>query len=311
MANRTWLAPAVYVTLQRNGNLAQIPCPVREYLTFIHHRNHERNSRLQAQLIEAIAALNERSIVPILLKGAVKIFNADGASLGSRMLSDLDICISPLEKFETKDVLMSLGYRDLGNGREFGRDQDVGAIELHDRPNARSRKYLSHDLSASSSTVEVSGALAKIPTQTARAIHLIVHDMIKDGDYWSLRMDLRHLLDLVELVNSPDGIDWEQVQQVMSDKTARNALVVQAKALEDLFGVEIPHALRAGVAASLVHVGRLFAASPGRTGSVTRLIGNISRGLNRIGDGFAGSVGGSFPQKVYRRITSVGKGPRL
>ena len=98
---------------------------------------------------------------------------------------------------------------------------------------------------------------------------------------------------------------------VMSDKAGRNALVLQARALEDLFGVEIPSDLRAGPIAEFRHFCRLCSASPGPPGSAARLVGNISRGLNRFGDNFSWRSGWSAPQKVYRRITFAGKGSRL
>ena len=165
IANRGWLVPALYVSLKRNGLLAEIPDKVRHYLAFLHDRNHERNRRLRSQLLEAIIALNARSIQPTPLKGAVNLFTADAENLGARMLSDLDISIAPCEVDETKAVLTSLGYQNLGNGREFGREQDVGAIELHDRPNPRSMKYMSQDLRASSPTMEQDGALAQFPAR--------------------------------------------------------------------------------------------------------------------------------------------------
>ena len=123
-------------------------------------------------------------------------------------------------------------------------------------------------------------------------------------------MDIRHLQDLAELASSPEGIDWEQLRAVMADRTGRKALIVQAKALEDLFGVPIPPELHAGRTARLRHVGRLIAASQGSTGSAARLIGNASRGLNRLGAAYAWKNGLKFPQKVYRRLASPGKGAR-
>ena len=311
LANRAWLSPALYVDLKRNGRLSETPKPVRDYLELLHERNHERNRRLRAQLLDATAALNRRGVEPILLKGAVSLFKADDESLGSRMLSDLDIHIRPLEMLETKAVLQSLGYRDLGSGREFGRDQDVGVIELHDGPNPRSAKYLSNDLRSSSTKMELAGALAWIPNPTAQALHLIVHDMIKDGDYWSLRLELRHLRELANLASSPGGIHWEQLRMLMSDKIGRKALILQAKALEELFDVEIPGDLRAGPVVTFRHFCRLCSASPGPTGSAARLVGNISRGLNRLGASFSWKSAWRIPQKAYRRITFAGKGSRF
>ena len=310
VANRGWLGPALFVALRRADRLDAIPPPVREYLAFLHERNGERNRRLRGQLIEAIGALNSAAIEPILLKGAINLFTGADEDLGTRMISDLDLSINPHEMAPAKAVLGALGYGSR-NARELVRMRDVGVIELHDRPSARSGQYLSGDLRDSSRKAARDGAVARIPSATARALHLIVHDMIKERDYWSLRIDLRHLHDLAGLARSDDGIDWPQLAALLSNRTARGALVLQARAIEDLFGVQIPPDLRAGRRAELRHWARLLCASRGRLASAARLIGNLSRGLNEIGEGYAWRGGWNFSQKIWRRLAARGSGSRV
>ena len=154
IANRAWLGPALYVALRRNAQLNEIPPPVRDYLSFLHDRNCERNRRLREQLLEAISTLNDHNIEPILLKGAVNLFAADADELGARMISDLDLSIAPLEMAGARSALTALGYQNV-NVREMARPHDVGVIELHDRPSARSAPYLSN---RASSLISPSGA---------------------------------------------------------------------------------------------------------------------------------------------------------
>ena len=311
VANHGWLGPALYVALGRADRLDEVPVPVRDYLSFLHDRNRERNQRLRAQLLEATRALNAASIEPILLKGAIHLFSAAPDELGSRMTSDLDISIAPEEMAPAKAVLMALGYFRFGADRELARADDAGVIELHDRPSARSARYLSIDLRAVSTTAALDGATVRIPSATARALHLIVHDMIKERDYWSFRIDLRHLHDLSGLARSGQGIDWHRLRALLSDRTARGALIVQARALEDLFDVHIPPDLRPDWRAELRHRARLMGASRGPHASAARLLGNLSRGIHEMSEGYAWGGGWVFSQKVYRRLAARGTGSRV
>lgn len=310
IANRAWLGPALYVALKRNAQLNQIPTSVRDYLSFLNDRNCERNRRLRGQLLEAISALNVQNVEPILLKGAVNLFTAEAEELGARMISDLDLSIAPFEMAGARSALAALGYQDV-NAREMARPNDAGVVELHDRPSARSAPYLSDDLRASSRGEERDGAVARIPCATSRALHLIVHDMIKEQDYWSLKIELRHLQDLAELARSREGIDWKQLCAVLSDETARDALILQAAALEDLFGIDIPRDLHPGRRARLRHEARLVGVSGGIFGSVARLIGEVSRGLHRMEEGYTWRSGFNFTQQVYRRLRIPSKNSRL
>ena len=311
VANRGWLCPALYLSLRRAGVLKSIPAPAREYLSFIHQRNRERNRRLQAQLVEAVIALNRVAIEPVLLKGAVHLFTAGDEELGSRMISDLDVCIRPEERIDARAALEAIGYSRFAGERQMARPTDVAVVEFHDRPSARSAPYLRSDLRACSPRTVRNGAVARIPTPTARALHLIVHDMIKEGDYSSFRIDLRHLQDLSELARSGDGIDWKQLCDVLSDRSARSALVVQSRAVQDLYGVETIPALRPTRGEEYRHIARLVCADRGPAASILRFAGNLSSGFRRIRHGYQWRGGRKFAQQVYRKLTQDAVGSRL
>ena len=310
IANRGWLGPALYVALRRAERLDEIPPPVRDYLSFLHDRNCERNRRLRAQLLEAIRLMNAAAIEPILLKGAIHLFAVDDEELGSRMMSDLDICIAPAEMTRAMLALASMGYTSSVD-HEMERPDDVGIIEFHDQPSGRSAPYLSDDLGACSRRAERDGVVARIPSATARALHLIVHDMIKEGDYWSFRIDVRHLHDLATLARSGGGLDWQQLCASLPVGAARQALMVQARALEDLFGVQIPPSMRPSRRADLRHMARMLCTSRGRSASVVRLIGNLSLGVQRFREGSEWLGGWKFTQQVYNRLAGRSAGPRI
>lgn len=310
-ANRGWLVPALYVALRKQNCIDAVPEPVRDYLALLHDRNAERNRRLRAQLSEAVGALNRKGIEPILLKGGVSLFTAPDDSLGARMLSDLDINLEPSEMRTAKDALAELGYRERAIPRELGRPQDVGEIELHDRPSRRSAAYLKGDLRAWTSVMEKDGATARIPDPTARALHLIVHDMIKEGDYWRLRIDLRHLHDLAELARAPEGVDWRRLRDALSSEPARAALELQAIALADLYRVSVPGDLIRGLLTRLRHSARLATATQGLAGYLSRAAGNLSWGLHRLRDDYSWEGAGKLMRRARGVFLMPAKGSRL
>ena len=311
IANRGWLTPALYVAFERKDCLGQIPGGVRDYLALLHDRNAERNRRLRAQLIEALRAMNAVGIEPILLKGAIKLFCGDGASIRSRMISDLDINIAPDQVSDVKKALSQLGYGETDNPRELGRSEDVGVIELHDRPNVRSARYLTGDFGTSAPAVEREGVKARVPSQTAQATHLIVHDMIKEGDYWRLGINLRHLHDLAHLERSTDGIDWHRIATILCDDLGKGALAMQLLALHDLFGLETPIQLRGGPIGRLRHKARLQAVELNTTGSLIRMSGKLAWGFHRFRESYTWQGWRDLTRRVHLRLVSSTKGSTI
>lgn len=310
-ANRGWLGPALYVALRRSGRHGDIPPSVLSYLELLHDRNRERNRRLRAQVLEAARAMNARGVQPVLLKGAIHLVSVPDEAFGARMISDLDIAISPAEMTDARAALKGLGYADSRTIHEMGRPQDVGEIELHDRPGPRSARYLSGDLKGSSAVVEQEGALLFVPSATSQALHLVVHDMIKDGDYWDFGIDLRHLHDLAELARSPAGIDWRRLRAALSDRTARRALQVQATALRDLFGTQVPDDLCGGGLIRVKHEARLLAGTQGIIGSPARVVGDLSLAIGRIANGESWRGMRDFARRLSRLLGEPKKGSRL
>ena len=287
IANRGWLAPALYRALERSGALRDVPADPRDYLALLHDSNLKRNQRLKSQLLEAIAALNGNGVQPVLLKGAVHLLSRPDEDLGERMISDLDISIDLDELARARAALLPLGYRNAPSERELGRPDDVGLLELHMRASGRSARYLTSDLKSSSRRVDQGEAVAWIPSSEDRALHLIVHDMIKEGDLWRLRLDLRHLKDLAVLARSPEGVRWDRLRSMLPDRTGRLALDLQLLMLRDVFGVPIGSGDLERGTARFLHKARLLAISDSRAGVAGRAVGNLWWGVHRICNGYS------------------------
>lgn len=243
VASRCWMTPALFVALDGCGGLSGLPADARDYLAFIHDRNRQRNLLLRGQLLEAVAALNRSGIQPILLKGAAILFSAPDGKLGARMMSDLDLLVEDADGPVANAALAGLGYHAAEGPHELWRPQDAGMLELH---RAGTVSGLDGPLvmdTANFSSVPCDATRARLPSPTLRALNLIVHDQIKDGDYWRGTIDLRHLHDLAELAQTPQGIDWLFLSRLMRGRLRRNALETQLLALRELFDVPIPDGL--------------------------------------------------------------------
>ena len=265
MANRCWLAPALHVALLRSGNVDEVPADVRDYLALLHTRNRARNGKLLGQIAETVAALNRAGVEPMLLKGAAILAAAPDDLLGARMMRDIDLLVAEAEIPATTECLAGLGYRLLSRPvvprhdyGEFGRPQDVGALDLHLRPPGPPQFHRRDVLDGDATTIACGGGRVRVPSPTIQALHLIVHDQILEGDYLRGRLDLRHLHDLAMLAGTASGIDWRRLVSMMPTRSARNALETQAVTLSRLFGVSVPASLLGRLVPRLQHRRRLF-----------------------------------------------------
>src|SRR4051812_43313834 len=89
-ANEHLVSPALGDALARQ-DLVRVPDDLGAYLRLIHDRNLERNTRLRAQALEAVAALNAIGIEPVLLKGVCVLLTEPNERRGLRMISDIDL----------------------------------------------------------------------------------------------------------------------------------------------------------------------------------------------------------------------------
>ncbi|MDX8445276.1 nucleotidyltransferase family protein [Mesorhizobium captivum] len=298
LANRTLVTPDLFSSLLRAGQISRLPRDVRKYLRFVHASNRERNLRLRAQLREAVAALNRRGIVPLLLKGAVPLFLSPTGRVPSRMTSDLDLAVEPAEETIARACLEELGYVEIAGARGMLRQQDAGMLEL--RP-SRGNGFEPPKL------VRRNGLRVNIPSVRSRALHWIVHDLLKEGDYWRGRIDLRHLHDLARLAESED-LDWTALQASMADRGARNALDTQLLALQHFFGTNIPAKCAQRPMIRFQHWRRVFTATHPIIGAPLRLVGNLTWGAWRFsrGDGLARRGSIDLARRIARKLSNPG-----
>lgn len=252
LANQTLTTPALMEFTKRFPKF--VPEEVARYVEEIFARNLLRNDRLVVQLNEAVAALNQRGVTPILLKGAATLALKDRTAAASRLISDLDILVSPNESDAALKCLLALGYRIHYQAPpsaakwyvDLERQQDVGMVDLQRSLPGHPFFYCSHgDVRQYCTLIKNEHGSVYIPNPTYQALMLVIHDEFQDSDYWVGSFDLRHLLDLRELVNAPEGLDWRMLARLAPSRLMRNAVETQLMALFVLLGVDVPPTMRA------------------------------------------------------------------
>lgn len=252
LANQTLTTPSLIGVVDQFEQ--RIPEDVCAYVRYIYQRNVIRNERLTALLEEVTITLNQWGVKPVLLKGAAGLAAASDTLRPTRLMNDLDLLIGAEQIEVALAALAGIGYEmdfqaAAGSERWYAdlkRPHDVGAIDIHQSaaPGPAYFYRTSGNILEHSRMASIGRGTAYIPSATYQALVLIIHDQFQDYDYWIGGIDVRHLLDLRDLSNSPQGIDWDQLAALSPSKLARNALESQLVALAELFGVDVPMRMR-------------------------------------------------------------------
>ncbi|RTE91976.1 nucleotidyltransferase family protein [Bradyrhizobium sp. LVM 105] len=267
LANQTLTTPALIDFVDKFASI--LPEDVSQYIRQIHGRNVLRNNRLLLQLEEAVVALNGYGITPILLKGASTLATAHEARRGVRLMSDLDIMIMPDEARTAVAALCAIGYDIHAQAPpesqrwhvDLIRSQDVGAIDLQTAAPGPAYLYQSFGQALDHCVPAPLGrGRVYIPTPIYGALMLIIHDQFQDYGYWLGDLDLRHLVELRDLNNSVDGLDWRELTSLVPGELMKNAVETQLLALAELLGVDIPRELRSRLIPRLQFVRQLLQA---------------------------------------------------
>jgi len=245
LANRTLTTTALKPLVANDRN---VPADVAAYVDHLFERNLIRNSRLKTQLSEFVTALNEEGIIPVLLKGAALLTTANETSAGFRLISDLDVLVAPNEFERALDCSARLGYRihyrsPSGDSKcyaDLERPDNVGMIDLHRERPGHKFFYRSHtDVTQYCKLLTGEAGTFYVPLSSYQALILVFHDAFQDYDYWLGSIDLRHLLDLRDLVRQQGGADWNELAVLAPSRLAQNALAAHFLTLSSLLDVSV------------------------------------------------------------------------
>jgi hypothetical protein len=266
LANRGLITPQWRQILLEANLTRGVPQPLADFAGLTHELNQARNVRLGEQLREALIALNGAGVTPTLLKGAALWATMPGSSVAAaRMLSDIDLLVTPSEVEAAVEALRAAGFPllrryvgpDVHAVAEFGRPEDVGCIDLHQRPPGPVGLVEAANLDEGSLEVDWRGGRARRYDPASQIFCLVLHDQFHDGGYWRGGFDLRHLLDIALLSRSPGGVDWHRLHALFAHGLLRTVLETELLAATNLAGAAIPEALTRRVWVGLHHVRHL------------------------------------------------------
>ena len=315
LANRSWMTPQVFVSLDAAGMLAAVPDEVRDYLGFVHARNLERNRRLRRQLREAVRALNAAGIAPTVLKGAVDLACERGRRLGARIVTDLDLLLPEGggELAAAHAVMRQLGYSEFNphHPAALYRSEDAGALELHGWPAAGEDHYRSlAGIEAGATEVVLGTARVHVPAAHLRILQLVIHDHIKEGDDWRGSVDLRHLHDISRMLRGP--VDWHALRAAPHRWRERDALEDALMMAERLFGVAVPPPRTRTVIQRLRHHRRLAPLLHPILGAPLRRAGDLAWACRRTaGGGMSWPRLHTMPHALARAVRDPSRATRF
>jgi hypothetical protein len=246
-ANHALVTPTLAAALE--GRRAdEVPEDVRLFLAEVARRTAERNRRLAAQLADAARALNAAGIEPLAIKGAAFLLGP-GDQASARILADLDLLVAP-EAVETAiAALEPAGFRVLARypeyeshvAAELGREQDVGALDLHRRRPGPRRILDDPAFDRPAARCEMGAGVVRRAPAEIRILEIVLHDLFHDGDYWRGALDLRHLIDITALAR--DDVDWSLLSHPALGGLARRGVRRHLIAAHELLGAPVPPAL--------------------------------------------------------------------
>lgn len=289
LVNRHRVTPALWASLRRKECSDALPDDLQSYLAAILQRNARRNHLLRQQAYEAVAALNERDIRPVVLKGGLQLFEP-GFDRAARIVADLDLLV-PRAGFETAaDALCKIGYLILDASRDrskhsltLSRSDSLATIDLH-RDLGPQRHLLPADVAlADSVPLSIDGVVLMSLSPTHRALHTIVNTAVTDPHYRMATVALCRLYDLVLLSQRhAAAIDWNAVCRGMAHGGLEHAVTALLYLTRQLFGMPLPIPLTETVRARLYVQRYLLQLHSAPLRSIGRLWGRITHSLSRV-----------------------------
>lgn len=315
VANRTLTAGTLAQCQLRNGTSVALPEDVRGFFATVHARTRARNRRMRDQLAEAVICLNRANITPMLIKGAALL--AMPVDARGRMLADLDLMVPASALADAGEALGAIGYApqdepsDPAVAEVFWRSRDTGTIDLHCRLQAPRPYFDFARLAQWCAPAGVGAGEALLPSPTAQALILILHDQLQDRDYWRGLVDMRHVLDIAALARTPEGIDWDLLASWFPEGQPQSALRTQLVTIEALRSIGVPPPLIADRWPRLQHRRRMLQAHWPLFGAVFTLLTltlDPPRGGGRAANGSASAArGGRARSGVLARAFSAVK----
>lgn len=253
-ANNTLTTGTLAHSLLSNQDRNPFPEDVGQFLSAVYDRTVRRNRQMQQQLGEAVECLNKAGVSPVVFKGAAILHSAKRLNLHCRILTDLDLMVPDQALPEILAALEGIGYHcvqaDAWSKQVpyiLSRQTDAGTIDLHHHAYGNHPALGYEAMIKDADLVEIGSGTAWLPSLAMQIAILVVHDQLRDRDYWRGSIDLRHLLDSAALARSMEHADWRALDAIFPAGYPKRALRTHLLTLRSLLHTEVPPHLLSGL----------------------------------------------------------------
>lgn len=241
LAGAHFVLPALWTAYSRKSMTGDLPSEIQDYLADLHWRNIRRNDAILEQTEEAVATLNAAEVAPVLLKGAIHLFEPNFGDPGARMMRDLDILVPGVELDRAVAALQRLGYQPEPNAARRHRNHHhyprlmragtMAPIELHRSLGPRGRAasgpvFLLDPTDKDPAMPELAALCDALPLPARgltvaglspehRICHAILHSELQDRHHALGVIALKELLDLAAVRERYGAtIDWSVIRAI-------------------------------------------------------------------------------------------------
>jgi hypothetical protein len=247
-AGRHGVVPVLYHTLKPFFAGLDIPAWVREKMQRIYFLSAAQNMRLYRELFMVLAALNNRGIAVILLKGAHLADTVYG-NIALRPMVDVDLLARPADLHRIHEILTELGY---------GSPDGKVSYQLHLAPYFKENGlhidvHFNITWPPVSLRYDVASLWRRARTYSSRDIdvmtlcpedlvlHICWHTCISHG-FANGFMALVDMVFIAEHYN--ENLDWEQVWKRACQWGMERSIFVMLVLTERLLGLPVPGPIR-------------------------------------------------------------------
>jgi hypothetical protein len=258
LANAHLLAPTLGERLLAGGGPSDLPAETRDYLGMLLRLNARRNVALRAQATALVRGLNDVGIRPVLLKGAITLFDAGDPLRRSRMMRDIDVLVPLTDLERAVGVVRGLGYQvheRYPSGHhaygEFAKPGEPGTVDLHTELVDPSYVLPAAELRRRARPLDVDGLGATAPAPTDRLLHHLLHAQVHHlANFYRGELRLNQVHEFaVQAERLGAAVDWSFIAR----RLARHRLTVPLHsyllAAGRLFGMPWPLSAPARTAA--------------------------------------------------------------
>jgi Uncharacterised nucleotidyltransferase len=243
-----FLTPVLWVSLSRKRLEGHLPEDARVFLQYVHGLNVERNGALRAEVLQIASSLNEVGIEPILLKGAINLFDSAYGNFGARMMSDIDVLVPELEIPRILAALAKLGYRPEGEGTwkahaytPLYRPGATWSLDLHRYLSFQRDMVAPADVQRDSVSLETDGVRLLAPSPTHRIFHNVYHAQLQNRQHALGLVPLMQLCDFAALGQHHGGaVDWAWLRAIARHHGIGRALHAYVHLAVELLGFARP-----------------------------------------------------------------------